>query len=95
MRMTGILYKGDKKSVQELYKRYLERIKSEIEISIVGDNHKYLGKLIDIKMNDNNTILYGDVELYLDKYEDLKWNYLETRLKDEDFVRRFPIGGKR
>lgn len=94
MKTTGVIYKGEKQSVDILYDRYMERIRNEESIDIISemDNKGFthnMGILTNV-FKDGNTLI-GEFELRLDKYINLKPNIIRSRLKGEDFVRTFKV----
>lgn len=94
MKITGVIYKGDKQSVDNLYNRYMERIHNGESIDIISemDNKGFthnMGILTNV-FKDGNTLI-GEFDLRLDKYINLKPNTIESRLKGEDFVRTFEV----
>lgn len=91
MKMTGIIYTGEPESVLSLYDMYCDRLDREINVSIIGDNSKYLGAVTEIKMNPQKTILYATLNLNLTKDKQEEWKYIETKIEGEHFIRRFPI----
>lgn len=94
MKMTGIIYRGEPELVDNLYNRYKERLDNNISIDVhadFGNHNTIIGTLSKVKRNKEHTIVYGEVELRLDKYKDSKITDLETRISGEDFVRKFPI----
>ena len=91
MKMTGIIYTGDTKTVNTLYQRYCDRLEQDMDVSIIGSNNTYLGRITGVKMNPENTILYATMDLNLEKHKYKEWKYVESNLKDENFIRRFPI----
>ena len=97
MKMTGIIYTGEPELVDNLYNRYKERLDNNISIDVhadFGNHNTIIGTLSKVKRNKEHTIVYGEVELSLDKYKDSKITDLETRIKGEDFVRKFPVEEK-
>ena len=94
MIIEAILYTGETEAVDKLFNRYKERLDNHINIDVhtdYGNHNMIIGTLSKVKRNQEHTILYGEVELHLDKYKDSKITNLETRIKGEDFVRKFPI----
>lgn len=94
MKLTGIIYKGEPELVDNLYNRYKERLDNGISIDVhadYGDHNTIIGILSNVEVNPEHTIVYGDVELKLDKYKDSKITCIETRINGEDFVRTFPV----
>lgn len=94
MKMTGIIYTGEPELVDNLYNRYKERLDNNISIDVhadYGNHNTIIGTLSKVKRNKEHTIVYGEVELRLNKYKDSKITDLETRISGEDFVRKFPI----
>lgn len=91
MKMTGILYTGEPNIINNLYQRYCDRLEQDIDVSIIGSNNTYLGRITEVKMNPENTILYATIDLNLEKNKYKEWKHVESNLKDENFIRRFPI----
>ena len=91
MKMTGIIYKGDTKTVNTLYQRYCDRLEQDVNVSIIGSNNTYLGRITGVKMNPENTILYATMDLNLERNKYKEWKHVESKLEDENFIRRFPI----
>lgn len=94
MKTTGVIYKGEKQSVDILYDRYMKRIRNEESIDIISemDNKGFthnMGILTNV-FKDGNTLI-GEFELRLNKYINLKPNIIRSRLKGEDFVRTFKV----
>lgn len=97
MKMTGIIYTGEPELVDNLYNRYRERLDNNINVDVhadFGNHNTIIGTLSKVKRNKEHTIVYGEVELRLDKYKDSKITDLETRISGEDFVRKFPVEEK-
>ena len=91
MRMTGIIYTGEHNTINNLYQRYCDRLEQGIDVSIIGSNNTYLGRVTVVNMNPENTILYATMDLILEKNKYKEWKHVESNLKDENFIRRFPI----
>ena len=45
MRMTGIIYTGEHNTINNLYQRYCDRLEQGIDVSIIGSNNTYLGRV--------------------------------------------------
>ena len=91
MRMTGIIYTGEPETVLSLYERYCDRLDKEINVSIIGNNSKYLGVIKEVKMNSQKTTLYAELDLNLHRDKQEEWKYVETKIKGEPFISRiFP-----
>ena len=91
MKITGIIHTGEPNAINNLYQRYYDRLQQDVDVSVIGSDNTYLGRITMIKMNPENTILYATMDLNLKKNKYKEWKYVESKLRDENFIRRFSI----